>query len=165
MPSTSPEFEEIRSFIDAKESKECMSTTDSPLASIFGSTRRPNRKMQKFSDSRLPPTSNPSGEECGTIYETLCNHCNWGRQVSDLILDLRPVPQHKDISETIRLGGVGCLFKLRSNVHRKYADRSGVPSDFRIQESHQALEGLVPTVGHRESGGLAEKYETWPRSI
>jgi hypothetical protein len=43
----------------------------------------------------------PSGEECGTIYETLCSHCNWGRQVSDLNLDLRRVPQHKDISETI----------------------------------------------------------------
>ena len=27
--------------------------------------------------------------------------CNWGRQVSDLILDTRRVPQHKDISETI----------------------------------------------------------------
>ena len=34
-------------------------------------------------------------------YETLCNHCNWGRQVSDLSLDLRRVPQHKDMSETI----------------------------------------------------------------
>jgi hypothetical protein len=43
----------------------------------------------------------PSGEECGTIYETLCDHCNLGRQASDLILDLRRVPQHKDISETI----------------------------------------------------------------
>jgi hypothetical protein len=43
----------------------------------------------------------PSGEECGTIYETLCDHCNWGRQVSDLILDLRRVPQHKDLAGTI----------------------------------------------------------------
>ena len=43
----------------------------------------------------------PAGEECGTIYETLCEHCNWGRQVSDLILDLRRVPQHKDLAETI----------------------------------------------------------------
>ena len=33
------------------------------------------------------------------IYETLCKECNWGRQVSDLILDLRRVPQHRDISK------------------------------------------------------------------
>src|SRR5262249_42070357 len=52
---------------------------------------------------RLSITSHfePAGEECGTIYETLCGYCNLGRQVSDLILDLRRVPQHRDISETI----------------------------------------------------------------
>lgn len=43
----------------------------------------------------------PAGEECGTVYRTLCKYCNLGEQLSDLALDLRHVPQNKDISETI----------------------------------------------------------------
>ncbi len=67
--------------------------------------------LRKYSQSELQAAEvlllkirsqfEPSGEECGTIYETLCDYCNLGRQASDLILDLRRVPQHRDISETI----------------------------------------------------------------
>jgi hypothetical protein len=49
----------------------------------------------------IVPHFEPCGEECGTAYETLCTHCNLGRQVSDLLLDLRRAPQHKDVCETI----------------------------------------------------------------
>lgn len=46
----------------------------------------------------------PTGEECGTIYDekSACPICGAGRrQVSDLILDLRKLPKNKDIAATI----------------------------------------------------------------
>ncbi|MGA8035563.1 MAG: hypothetical protein WB985_06280 [Candidatus Acidiferrales bacterium] len=50
---------------------------------------------------KIPSYFEPTGEECGTIYETLCEFCNWGKQLSSLSLDLRRVPQHKDIAQTV----------------------------------------------------------------
>lgn len=49
-------------------------------------------------------TFEPAGEECGTIYDesTACPHCGAGStQVSDLRLDLRRVPNRKDLARTI----------------------------------------------------------------
>jgi hypothetical protein len=99
--SNSPEFEEIRSFIDAKRKQGQPGFTDFTMGWYL--RKYTKEELQNAEVLRLTIASHfePSGEECGTIYETLCNHCNWGRQVSDLILDLRRVPQHKDISETI----------------------------------------------------------------
>jgi hypothetical protein len=101
VPSNSPEFHEIRTFIDAKRKLRLPRFSDFTIGWYL--RKYTKAELQNAEVLRLTITSHfePSGEECGTIYETLCNHCNWGRQVSDLILDLRRVPQHKDISETI----------------------------------------------------------------
>jgi hypothetical protein len=99
--SGSPEFEEIRRFIEARRGQALHGYSDFTI----GSYRRKYTKaeLRQAEVLRLMISSHfePCGEECGTIYETLCNHCNWGRQVSQLILDHRRAPQHKDISETI----------------------------------------------------------------
>ncbi|HEY3973975.1 MAG TPA: hypothetical protein VGM18_13295 [Candidatus Sulfotelmatobacter sp.] len=101
VPSNSPEFEEIRKFIDARRKQGQRGFSDFTIGWYL--RKYTKAELQNAEVLRLTIASHfePSGEECGTIYETLCNHCNWGRQVSDLILDLRRVPQHKDISETI----------------------------------------------------------------
>lgn len=101
VPSNSPEFEEIREFIDARRRQGEHGFSD---FSIGWCIRRYTRaELRRAEILKLSITSHfePSGEQCGSIYQTLCNHCNWGRQVSDLILDLGRVPRHKDISETI----------------------------------------------------------------
>jgi hypothetical protein len=101
VPSSSPEFEEIRKFIEAKRKQGLPGFSDFTIGWClrkYAQTELDNAEVLRVT---IPSHFEPSGEECGTIYETLCNHCNWGRQVSDLILDLRRVPQHKDISETI----------------------------------------------------------------
>jgi hypothetical protein len=99
--SNSPEFEEVRRFIDARRNQGQRGFSDFTIGWYL--RKYTKIELQSAEVLRLTIASHfePSGEECGTIYETLCDHCNFGRQVSDLILDLRRVPQHKDISETI----------------------------------------------------------------
>ncbi len=101
VPSDSSEFEEIREFIVTRRRQKVRGFS----AFSLGRYLRKYTKKQLLDAEilLLNPVSHfePSGEECGTVYETLCDHCNWGRQISDLVLDLRRIPQHKDISETI----------------------------------------------------------------
>lgn len=101
VPSNSPEFEEIRRFIVSKRAQGARGFSDFTIGHYL--RKYTKAELQDAEVLRLTITSHfePSGEECGTIYETLCSRCNLGRQVSDLILDLRRVPQHKDVSETI----------------------------------------------------------------
>jgi hypothetical protein len=101
VPSNSAEFEEIRKFIEARREQGQHGFSAFPIGWYL--RKYTKAELQAAEVLRLTIASHfePSGEECGTIYETLCNHCNLGRQASDLILDLRHVPQHKDISETI----------------------------------------------------------------
>lgn len=101
VPSNSPEFEEIRRFIDAKRKRGQRGFSDFTIGSYLRKYTKAELRNAQVLRLKITPHFEPSGEECGTIYETLCNHCNLGRQASDLILDLRRVPQHKDISETI----------------------------------------------------------------
>ena len=101
VPSNSPEFKEIGEFIDARRRQGQRGFVDFTIGWYL--RKYAKSELQNAEVLRLTIASHfePSGEECGTIYETLCNHCNWGHQVSDLVLDLRRVPQHKDVSETI----------------------------------------------------------------
>jgi hypothetical protein len=101
VPSNSPEFEEIRAFIDKRRKEKQPGFSDFSIGRFL--RKYTNAELRSADVLRFTIDSHfePSGEECGTIYETLCPDCNLGRQVSDLILDLRRVPQHKDISETI----------------------------------------------------------------
>jgi hypothetical protein len=101
VPSNSPEFEEIRRFIDAKRDQGLPGFCDFSIGWYLRKYTKAELRDAEILRLMITSRFEPSGEQCGTIYETLCNHCNWGRQLSDLILDLRPVPQQKDISESI----------------------------------------------------------------
>jgi hypothetical protein len=97
----SKEFDLVNDFI-------CSRRSDGAEEFVNYTLGRINRKYTQRELASAPllwakiiPHFEPCGEECGTTYETLCGHCNLGRQVSDLLLDLRPAPQHKDICETI----------------------------------------------------------------
>jgi len=101
VPVNSRDFDEIRDFIVKRREQGLHGFSDFTIGWYL--RKYTKQDLQNAEVLRLTIASHfePCGEECGTIYETLCNHCNWGRQASDLILDLRRVPQHKDISETI----------------------------------------------------------------
>lgn len=101
VPSNSPEFEEIRRFIDARRKKGERAFSEFTIGWYLRKYTKAELENAEVLRLTIASHFEPSGEECGAIYETLCKHCNMGRQASDLILDLRPVPQHKDISETI----------------------------------------------------------------
>ncbi len=126
VPLNSHAFQEINGFIESKRNQ-----------NIDGYKYVTTTVMRKYSESDLQSAEillltirshfEPSGEECGTIYETLCNECNWGRQVSDLILDLRRVPQHKDISETI----AWVEWVVSSKFVRTFAENKLTGAEFR----------------------------------
>jgi hypothetical protein len=101
VPSKSPEFEEIRKFIVTRRTQGLHGYSDFTIGHYLRKYEKAELHHAEILRLNIVARFEPSGEECGTIYETLCNHCNLGRQVSDLILDVRRVPQHKDISETI----------------------------------------------------------------
>jgi hypothetical protein len=101
VPAASPEFREIERFIASKREGNEKAFQHFPIASYLRKYSKTELAQAEVLPLTIASHFEPSGEECGTIYETLCHHCNWGRQVSDLILDLRKVPQHKDLSETI----------------------------------------------------------------
>jgi len=101
VPSNSPEFEEIRTFIDARRKQRLHGFSDFTIGWYLRKYTKAELEEAEILRLTITPYFEPSGEECGTIYETLCNYCNLARQNSDLILDLRRVPQHKHLSETI----------------------------------------------------------------
>jgi hypothetical protein len=104
VPSTSPEFEEIRKFIDARRLQGLHGYSDFTIGYYLRKYAKAELRQAEVLRLNITAHFEPSGEECGTIYETLCDHCNFGRQASDLIIDVRRVPQHKDISENDLVG-------------------------------------------------------------
>jgi len=127
VPSNSPELEEIRRFIAARREQGLHGYCKFSIGWY----------LRKYSEAELEqaealwlkdlPHFEPCGQECGTIYETLCRECNWGRQVSDLILDLRRAPQHKDISETI----ARVEWVVSSNFVRIFSENKFTGAEFR----------------------------------
>jgi hypothetical protein len=101
VPPQSAEFEEIREFIDTRRRQGVSAYTDFPIGHYFRKYTKAELQQAEILRLNIVAHFEPSGEECGTIYETLCDHCNLGRQVSDLIVDVRRIPQHKDLCETI----------------------------------------------------------------
>src|SRR3984893_8115608 len=127
VPSDSAEFEEIREFIDTKRRQGLQGYSDFTIGHYL--RKYTKAELQEAEVLRLNITAHfePSGEECGTIYETLCDHCNLGRQISDLIVDVRRVPQHKDISETI----AWVEWIVSSTFARIFAEEKLTGADFR----------------------------------
>jgi hypothetical protein len=99
--ANSPEFEEIREFINARRKEGLHGFSDFTIGRYLRKYTKSELQQAEILRLLIPSYFESCGEECGTIYETLCHKCNWGRQVSDLILDLRGIPQQKDISQTI----------------------------------------------------------------
>jgi hypothetical protein len=101
VPSASSEFEDIRRFVDSKRTAGAPAFTDFSIGWYLRKYAR--TELDRAEILRLKITSHfePAGEECGTIYQTICEHCNLGIQLSDLALDLRRAPQNRDIAETI----------------------------------------------------------------
>jgi hypothetical protein len=101
IPSNSHEFEEIFRFIDERRKQGQRSYSVFTIGKYLRKYTEVELQNAEVLLLKIASHFEPSGEECGTIYETLCSHCNWGHQLSDLILDLRRLPQQKDISQTI----------------------------------------------------------------
>jgi hypothetical protein len=101
VPAESAEFEEIRDFIDTRRRQGLHGYSDFTIGHYLRKYTKAELQQAEVLRLNIIAHFEPSGEECGTIYKTLCDHCNLGRQISDLILDVRRVPQHKDICETI----------------------------------------------------------------
>jgi len=101
VPSSSPEFEEIKQFISTRRVQGLHGYADFTIGHYLRKYTRAQLRRAEILRLKIDAHFEPSGEECGTIYETVCNQCNLGRQISDLVLDVRRVPSHKDISETI----------------------------------------------------------------
>lgn len=120
----------------------------------------------------LTPSFEPTGEECGTVYDesSVCPHCGAGRrQVSDLVLDLRKIPKNRDITSTIadewivsqrlaelmldaNLSG----FKLRPVKHKaRYRDD---PIDYRLLPTGRKMLGMARKLGYKE---LSWKFAVW----
>lgn len=101
VPANSREFDDIRKFIEVRRQQGKSGFSDFTIGWYLRKYTRADLQSAEILRLTIPTHFEPAGEECGTIYETLCCHCNWGRQLSDLILDLRRIPRHKDISESI----------------------------------------------------------------
>lgn len=101
VPSDSPEFDAIQRFIDEKRKQGIHGFTDFSIGRYLRRYTKAELRVAEILLLKISSHFEPCGEECGTIYKTLCHHCNFARQESDLILDLRRAPQHKDISESI----------------------------------------------------------------
>jgi hypothetical protein len=100
VPSKSAEFDEIRQFIEAKR-KQGLDGFEFPIGRYLRKYSLTDLQQAEVLKLEIMPHFDSPGQESGTIYETLCDHCNFGRQVSELVVDLRRVPKLKDISETI----------------------------------------------------------------
>lgn len=101
VPADSPEFREISTFVDTKRKQGEKDYKFFPIASYLRKYTKDELRSAEVLTLNISSFFEPSGEECGTIYETQCQECNKGRQVSDLILDLRRAPQQKDMGQTI----------------------------------------------------------------
>ena len=95
------EFEQIKQFISTRRVQGLHGYADFTIGEYLRKYTKAQLRQAEILRLKIDAHFEPSGEECGTIYETVCKTCNLGRQTSDLILDVRRVPQHKDISESI----------------------------------------------------------------
>jgi hypothetical protein len=101
LPAHTSDLEKIRNFILERRNQGLHGFSDYSIGRYLRKYTDRDLQMAEILRIKISSHFEPAGEECGTIYENLCDHCNWGRQISNLTLDLRRVPQHMDIAETI----------------------------------------------------------------
>lgn len=100
VPAHSPEFNEIRNFIMTKRKLGQDGFARTMIGHYFRKYNKTELEDAEILRLTIVARFETSGEESGTIYETLCPHCNLGRQLSHLILDVRKGPHTKDLSRT-----------------------------------------------------------------
>jgi hypothetical protein len=101
VPTKSREFDEIRQFIEAKRKQGLPGFCNYQIGRYLRKYSAEDLQSAQVLQLNMLSHINSTGLQSGTIYERICQYCNLGRQMSDLILDLRRVPRSKDIFETI----------------------------------------------------------------
>jgi predicted DNA-binding antitoxin AbrB/MazE fold protein len=76
--ANSAEFEEIRSFINAKRKQGQKGYSNFSIGRYLRKYAKQDLENSEALRLIIVPHFEPAGEECGTIYDTLCEHCNWG---------------------------------------------------------------------------------------
>jgi len=163
VPLNSPKLEEIRDLIMTRRQQGIHEFTAFTIGHYLRKYTVAELRNAEVLLLSIAPHFEPAGEECGTIYETLCPYCNLGRQVSDLILDLRRVPQHKDIVETIaRVEWVVSSRFVQGITENRLSGAEFRPI-FRVQEPHKTLSAMASASGCRKSGGDRRPDLDWQR--
>jgi hypothetical protein len=133
----SREFEEIRECIDSGRRHAVSAYSDFTIGWYLRRYSKAELERAEVLLLKISSHFEPAGEECGTLYRTLCQHCNWGTQVSDLALDLGRVPQHRALSETI----AWVEWVVSSELVQVFRDRGVTGAKFRpILDSRRPLE-------------------------
>ncbi|MGI4828668.1 MAG: hypothetical protein ACRYFU_10840 [Janthinobacterium lividum] len=101
VPLDSPKLQEIRDLIAAKRKQGVPEYAVLAIGEYVRSYTVAELRNAEALLLKIAAYCEHAGEQCGTVYETLCPHCNLGRQMSDLILNPRRMPKRKDIAETI----------------------------------------------------------------
>jgi hypothetical protein len=101
LPKESPGVEKIREFISTRRSKGEPAYTDFKIGWPIRKYKKSELLEAEVLRLVISAHFEPCGEQCGTIYDTVCTHCNLGHQLSDLVLDLGKIPQNRTFSETI----------------------------------------------------------------
>jgi hypothetical protein len=101
VPSKSPEFDEIRQFIETKRKQGIPEFCNYQIGRYLRKYSAEDLQSAQILQLNISSHINSTGLKSGTVYERICQYCNLGRQKSDLILDLKNVPRSKDIFETI----------------------------------------------------------------
>lgn len=101
VPVKSQAFQDIARLIASRRAEGQKAFDFFPVASYLRKYAKNELRDAELLNLDISAHFEPAGEECGTIYETLCQDCNMGRQSSELILDLRRAPQGKDMAQTI----------------------------------------------------------------
>jgi hypothetical protein len=98
IPASGREFSELQRFILHKRKEGSLQLPIGWLVRKYWHTELERAEALSLTISKY---FEPCGEECGTVYKTLCNDCNKGEQQSALRLDLRKAPKNTDFASTI----------------------------------------------------------------
>jgi hypothetical protein len=98
IPASGREFSELQQFILQKRKERSL------LLPVGWLVRKYSHMELERADAVILTISKhfePCGQECGTVYRTLCKACNKGEQQSQLRLKLRKAPRNTDFASTI----------------------------------------------------------------
>jgi len=101
IPSRSSAFERIAKFIAAKKKQKVSAFCDHSVGWYLRKYRPEELERAEVLCLTISKYVEPCGGQCGTVYKTICQHCNLAQQDSELVLDLRKLSSSKDLAVTI----------------------------------------------------------------